>query len=144
MRSTIDHLDKILTEDEYQRHNDIKETKEAIKDAEKKLMDLTGNCKHKLLPLTPVQLNHLREGDVESWGYDGAICIICESHLGWRCPDSPDGCCYYYSQSESEEGPFFVRLMNDEKYIIPEYEYSDFAYETDDCCIFCGNPDERK
>lgn len=46
-----------------------------------------------------------------------AHCPICEfPYLGWYCPDSEDNLCHY----DNDEDPYH------------------------DCCIYCGQPEERK
>ena len=27
--------------------------------------------------------------------YDSAVCVICENHAGWWCPDGPNNTCEY-------------------------------------------------
>ena len=68
--------------------------------------------------------------------HDGAVCSICNQHFGWWCPDSPDHSCHYYSKDGK------VELRNGSLVDVPKNH--DPYYETDDCCIFCENPDERK
>jgi ribonuclease HI len=68
--------------------------------------------------------------------YDSVICDKCDEGFGWYCPDSPDHTCYYYS----DEGN--VTLIDGTLVPIPETHNS--SYESDDYCIFCGSPDERK
>jgi hypothetical protein len=60
---------------------------------------------------------------------------------GWWCDESPDNCCHYYS-SRDDDNKSFVILSDGSKYILPETH--DAEHETDDWCIFCENPDERK
>ena len=60
---------------------------------------------------------------------------------------SPDGICIYDSQEgEGEyEGRRVVRLLIDGEWVIhPLHEPYIGDYETDDSCIFCGHPSERK
>lgn len=68
--------------------------------------------------------------------HDSAICEICDQSFGWWCPDSPDNCCHYFSENG------FIALENGQKVPIPPDH--DEKYETDDCCIFCHDPEERK
>lgn len=65
-----------------------------------------------------------------------ANCQGCHQYFGWRCKKSPDGVCHYYS----EDGK--IELIDNTQ--VPTPEDHDPDYETDDCCIFCGMPDERK
>lgn len=71
---------------------------------------------------------------------DSAKCTECNCNLGWYCPKSPDHQCYYYS--EEIAGKKFIVLNNDTKVPLPDDHNSE--YETDDSCLFCGEPDERK
>lgn len=49
--------------------------------------------------------------------YGSAVCSICNENYGWWCPDSPTNACDY----GQEDG---------------EYD--------EDCCRYCGKPEERK
>lgn len=91
--------------------------------------DLIAECTHHLKPLTEKEL-------ADEWMSVGAVCVDCRHDFGWRCKVSPDGVCHYFS----EEGQ--VELIDGRKVPIPEDH--DPNYETDDGCIFCGHPDERK
>lgn len=80
---------------------------------------------------------------------------------GHECPRSPDGICHY--ESEAEEGEhkdgdgevigadrhgwtfFYVKLLDGTKFPLPMvYDAAQHDYETEDSCIFCGEPEERK
>jgi len=77
----------------------------------------------------------------------GAECIHCHPTQSgavrawdWYCPDSPDHVCHYFSKTD-KSGNKYVVSINGEKIILKGYN----PYrESDDWCIFCGNPDERK
>lgn len=71
-----------------------------------------------------------KERDSSSW------CVICDHDLGHYCPDSPDKSCHYWT----EDG--MIPLNDGTKAAMPEDHDPD--YETDDSCIFCGWPQERK
>jgi hypothetical protein len=60
-----------------------------------------------------------------------------EHELGWDCPASPDKKCHYYTTKEKKV------VLNDGRVVDPPKGH-DFEYETDDSCIFCGEPEERK
>lgn len=73
---------------------------------------------------------------------DSAKCAICDRHFGWWCPDSPDSVCHYY--------PDFGVAMKEPKIILVDKtiisvpaDKADDNY-SDDWCIFCGSPEERK
>ncbi len=68
--------------------------------------------------------------------YGAAICMGCGEDFGWYCPDSPDHVCHYYSRKG------MVDLLDNSQVHVPESH--DSKYETDDSCIFCGHPEERK
>jgi hypothetical protein len=72
--------------------------------------------------------------------YAGADCVICEKDFGWWCPESPDHACHYYSITTADG--FTVTMINGEEYLLPK-DHVD-TYETEDQCIFCGQPEERK
>ena len=81
----------------------------------------------------------------EEWPEGDCWCAVCDMHFGHYCPKSPDHACHYFS----EDG--YVKLNTGEtvpKPRDPEDDPKDYAlsdsYETDDCCIFCGSPQERK
>jgi len=140
------NIDKILSEKDFQHHQDIIKARKDIMDANTRLDTLTKDCDHKLLPLTPNQINLLREGGIDSWDYSDAKCMICDKFFGWRCSDSPDGVCHYYSTQTDRDGvgPYFVKLINGKIYQLDDdYDYSKKVNETSDSCIFCHKPDER-
>jgi hypothetical protein len=100
--------------------------KEVVAVAKKAAKDFIKTCKHEAI-------------EYHTWGKDdhgSATCRICESHLGWYCPESPDRGCHY----TSEKGK--VELSDGTLVDVPAGH--DDSYETDDSCIFCGQPDERK
>ena len=78
--------------------------------------------------------------------HSGSECVICDKDLGLWCQESPDNTCHYYSVKEpqiyDEKPRYAVELVTGEMHILPKY-YKD-TYETEDCCIFCGQPEERK
>jgi hypothetical protein len=72
-------------------------------------------------------------------------CTECKSYVGdgWWCPSSPDNHCYYFTDFGSR-GTIVV-LADGTNFDYRGYdEDHDPEYETDDCCLFCGQPDERK
>lgn len=68
-------------------------------------------------------------------------CIDCKTNLGWFCKESPDLTCHYYT--ESYQGKNMVKLSGGSFY---EYKgkFHDPEFETEDRCLFCGDPEERK
>ena len=66
-------------------------------------------------------------------------CAVCGEVFGHRCGHSPDSRCHYYTAEGSDR----LVLMNDGttaklRRAVPERD------QTDDTCLFCGEPDERK
>jgi hypothetical protein len=66
-----------------------------------------------------------------------ATCAICGREFGWWCPDSPDNVCHYFTVGTQGK----VKLLAGEFVTSPEH---DPEYETDDRCLWCGQPNERK
>lgn len=73
---------------------------------------------------------------IVSESYEGAGCQHCGEDFGWYCEESPDNVCHYYSTNGK------VRLIDGLMVDVPA-DHND-KYETDDSCIFCGAPEERK
>ena len=71
---------------------------------------------------------------------EGAYCTDCETGLGWYCNQSPDNLCHYYSFEK--DGKNHVELSNGHNHEL-DSSY-DNEYETEDDCIFCHEPEERK
>ncbi len=70
---------------------------------------------------------------------NSAICNICGQDFGWWCKVSPDHVCHYYTSTY--EGKSCVLLIDDTYYgFTPE---KDPEYQTEDECLFCGQPKER-
>ena len=96
----------------------------------------------------------------------GVRMIKYQRRPGWECPDpdyekhswndgpyegpsSPDGICVCESEPSVSLDPprRLVRLMIDGKdvlHLLPESYTGHIDGESDDWCIFCGQPDERK
>jgi hypothetical protein len=69
----------------------------------------------------------------------GAECDICGRNFGWYCAESPDHACHYYTYDrKGTQVQLYDRTLHSLK------EPSDPEYESDDCCLFCNQPDERK
>lgn len=71
--------------------------------------------------------------------YEGAHCAVCGTDYGWFCPDSPDNTCHYFTDNSDGQS---VTLINGDVYKLTKR--SDPRYESDDFCLFCGGPEERK
>lgn len=77
------------------------------------------------------------------WPCSSPRCLICGEHIGdgWYCPGSPDQECHYYTL-EDENG-YYTEMRDGSKVYMPK-EYDNKDYETDDDCLFCHQPEERK
>lgn len=78
------------------------------------------------------------EADGSSW------CEVCGTDFGWHCPSSPDHCCHYFSERVAPGMEPFVKLNNGGVAYLSSDHYENQAYESDDVCLFCGDPNERK
>lgn len=107
----------------------IESLKKQLKEIHQKLEVLKNSCVHRFMPLTQEELK-------DKWCSVSAICTVCDKDFGWRCKNSIDGVCHYYSNDG------FIDLIDGRKVPTPPEHGPD--YETDDSCIFCGQPSERK
>lgn len=102
-----------------------------------------GALMHRLIETCPHDLS-----DIERPRTGGVYCPICRKEFGWWCPKSPDHVCHYFAQRETVgEGtavsvPLLVELMDGSKVVAPAG--ADPGYMTSDCCLYCGEPEERK
>ena len=101
-----------------ERKRRIEQLREKVREIQQLLGELKEDCSHKI-----------------EKRYSSAYCSICGEDFGWWCPDSPDHVCHYYS----EDGE--VSLIDGTKVKKPKDASED---ESDDWCIFCGDPEERK
>ena len=107
--------------------------KDSLRTKNSELATLIDECPHEI---------EKGNKDLES---SSAKCKICGSLFGWYCPDSPDHTCHYYSEEE-DDGRRYVRLVDGRKQYLPD-SYAkkiEDCGESDDWCIFCGHPEERK
>ena len=131
---------RILTDEEQQLRRDITQASIDKQTAHRLLMSLKAKCTHVAPNLI---LNKIFKE------YDSQSCIICGTYMGHGCGKSPDRVCHYYTTEvngqrgvELFEGKF-VPLKD----ILSEGETEDdycMENETDDYCLFCGLPEERK
>ncbi len=134
-----------LTPEQLALQAQLKAQKEVIDAAEEEYQRLRGTCmKHLLLPpMTDELRDGLRKGSPWTWKYDYASCDVCKQSFGYRCPgkDSPDEVCHYFT--EDQDGKNMVLLSNGEyvEYTDPEHSPD---HESDDYCLYCGSPQERK
>lgn len=107
----------------------ISEAKKVAEKATKKVWRLVKLCPHRLRPLTNSEWG-------DEWMSKTAVCEICGRHWEWRCKVSPDGVCHYHSHDG------MVELIDGSKCKVPKGHIN--ADETDDSCIYCQMPEERK
>lgn len=107
--------------------------------ANERLFALMEQCKHSVaVKDAPKHVVLGTDWEFDDWG--GVWCETCGKDLGWYCPDSPDHTCHYYSQRD--ETGCFVKLIDGTRHYLP-YDHR-WQFESDDCCLFCGEPEERK
>lgn len=104
---------------------------EGVAKAKKKRDDIIASC-----------TSHAMAHESDNYFGEGyAWCEVCGEHFGWYCPKSPDHGCHYFSDNG-------IVTLNDGTTMQcpPDEDGEPYSgdYETDDCCIFCGAPNERK
>jgi hypothetical protein len=108
---------------------------EKLSDRQILKLKINGKCYHEIVEAP---------GD-----YGGSICKVCgyRRFEEWYCPDSPDHICHYRSEFDLGKRLRYVISVNREKIYLTKKYTKDFGQdmrESDDWCIFCGNPEERK
>lgn len=124
----------ILTPEQQQFASDLGQAREEIQRAEQYLGALLKKCKHVVRPLTEEMKAAIRNDATASWD---AGCELCEEGFGYYCPESPDSVCHYFTDDGT------ITLIDGSKVPVPNEDH-DPEYETDDSCLFCGDPYERK
>ena len=135
-----------VTPNQLSLQEQILEAKVKLKNCEDHLYNLYKQCKdHSFVELTEKDIELLRNTPWKaSYKITSAVCKICNRDFGWRCPDSPDNTCHYYtSEVKNSDGKRVVALSNGLHYMADDYTIDDANAETDDCCLFCGFPEER-
>jgi len=97
------------------------ERKKRIDELHEELYRLNEGCRHELLSPQNSAI---------------AVCPTCNKDFGWFCEKSPDGVCHYFTIDGK------VGLLNG-TLVDPPKEH-DISNESDDWCIYCGMPEERK
>ena len=97
----------------------------AIEYLKEHLTELVENCPHSIIT-----------GEIG----EEAKCFICKEPLGWRCENSPDGVCHY--RTREQNGIHVVDLITEFAIhnMPPDYDNS---HESEDECLFCGQPEKR-
>jgi len=102
------------------QNEEIKSLKAQIRQLEQQLAVAKRGCQHM---------------DIQQVG-EGVKCNECGEYFGWYCPQSPDFTCHYYSRDGK------IKLINGNTVNTPSGHMP--HYETDDDCIYCHSPEERK
>lgn len=76
----------------------------------------------------------------DNWLSVSAQCTKCNTCYGWRCLKSPDGVCHYFTNPKGKK----VELINGKDTKLFKTQDYDPEYESDDFCLYCGLPDDRK
>jgi len=106
------------------------------------LGNLIKTCTHWFPDLTEEEL-------ADKWMSEGALCKSCKKDFGWRCKESPDQTCHYWTIID-RDGVRCVQLNNELLDHAFPRTFDDGAWhwhpdnETDDICLYCGLPEERK
>ena len=111
-----------LTAEQQAHKDDIKARRDEIVAARQTLHELETGCKCVLEPS--------RGGSMR--------CAICDKSHGWACPHSPDKVCHYFSFDGK------IELVSGEYVDVPDDHDGMASDESEDWCIYCGDPDERK
>lgn len=114
----------------------LKMLRRDLVEIQQKIGNIESNCKHNLIQFgAEPKFNH--EGS--------ARCEDCDRYFGWWCPKSPDNMCHYHTYKV--EGFLLtaraVELVDGTEHILEDYD-GEPRFETDDDCLFCHDPDERK
>lgn len=87
------------------------------------------------------------DGIVVAYNYDarqGGIAVLevvkPKKPDAWECKCSPDGYCHYFTCDAAGQ---MIELYDGRLVPVPDPEH-DRNYETEDDCLFCHQPDERK
>jgi hypothetical protein len=104
---------------------------------------LLNTCPHKIMcgACQSVTGDEACSADHFGFGHGEAVCIFCKQNFGWYCHKSPDRTCYYYSDERKGKT---VTLKSGQKIDLPAEHEAQARWESDDFCLFCGGPDERK
>lgn len=77
--------------------------------------------------------------DAHEHSLSEAGCAVCGTSLTWDCPESPDGYCHYVTEWGSD-----TKVLLRDGTTVELSEPTPRQYQTEDACLFCGEPDERK
>lgn len=108
-----------LTLEQLEFQEKIRCAERHLNEAEKAWEILLASCRHVIIN-----------------DHDDALCAVCGASFGWHCPKSPDHVCHYWSRDG------MIELLNKRRIPIPAGHRVEG--ESDNWCIFCGEPEERK
>lgn len=103
-------------------------------EAQGRYHQLKAKCVH----VIGYTIDHLF-GDDEGDTY----CTLCHYHFGHYCPESPDHTCHYFTEDGKIKLVTGVEVDVPKDHLDEDGKY-DPNWETDDSCLFCGSPEERK
>ena len=104
------------------------------------------NCQHPVESLEPTGPGKVEDERDPQFGHEdwGSVrCKICRSRLGWWCPHSPDYRCHYRTEGVNNDGNFVVVLKDGKRHVLEQHPNPN-EEESEDFCLFCGCPEERK
>lgn len=127
-------LEDYATADEVEHRAKIKQAALAVGEAIQHHRQLLNSCKHKLLPMTDEVRFAVVSGEAPAAIMRNS-CGICNCTFGWRCPNSPDTICHYFTVGGK------VELFDQTKVDPPPGH--DPSGESEDSCIYCGEPEDR-
>jgi len=118
---------------------DHDERRKRIAELREKLNELVDGCTHNIVCCG-------KEGK-KLQGWEWGECDVCGAHFDWWCPDSPDHTCYY-GVCDDGNGTSGICLVDGEFISLDELRkligYSIKEDYWSECCMFCGEPNERK
>lgn len=109
--------------------------KRRIESCHKELDELLSNCPHWFRELTEKEL-------ADEWGSVVALCEICHQEFGWRCKESPDSICHYFTTTD-RDGIRCIKLLDGT--LDHNFSRSDGNWEwnvnceSNDECLYCDH-----
>lgn len=123
---------------------DLWERRRKIRTARRDLEELTKTCPH-VMETVKEQSTYSTTIEVKC-----KVCGTVQAHdHGWTCEKSPDGICHYYTDTDRDGVRCVVLTDGTMDHNFPRTEEGSNwewhpDYETDDMCLYCGEPEERK
>lgn len=121
-----------MDQDQNQDRNKLEEIKDyesQIEVLKNKIKVLRDSCDHKL-------------------NFNSTCTLCSKDFYGWYCKHSPDNLCHYYAHSSKDDDKKYVYLYgnsSNKSFLSEEImvNIEKWGY-SEDWCIFCGEPEERK